>query len=318
MTQRFLVLGGNGFIGSHVVDQLLQQGSRVRVLDRSQGWMNGSQLGLDYRQSDFGDMSALAESLCDIDCVLHLVSTTVPATANLDPVADIEGNLVGTVKLLAQMREVGIKRLVYLSSGGTVYGNPGICPVPEGHCRQPLGSYGIVKSTVESYLEMYQLLHGFEVLTLRVSNPYGPRQGHLGVQGVVPTFFRRVLEGEELRVYGDGNAMRDYLYIDDLTRFIVTAVRRGLTGTFNVGSGEGTTLLELIELIGEITAQNPRVEFLPARGFDVQSIVLDISKARDALAWQPEIALLDGLTRYWHWLQQSGVMRTDEMSSATR
>lgn len=178
---RALVIGGSGFIGSHLVDSLLKQGKKVRVFDRAPERFRGAQRGVDFVQGSFDDVAALAEALSDVDQVFHLLSTTVPSTSNLNPVADIEGNLINSVRLLELMRASDVRRIVYLSSGGTVYGIPQTDPVAESHPLRPISSYGIVKVAVENYLHLEQQLHGLHPVVLRVSNPYGPRQGHGGV-----------------------------------------------------------------------------------------------------------------------------------------
>ena len=175
---RALVLGGSGFIGSHLVDALLADGQRVRVFDRQPDRFRDALTGVDYRFGSLADVSDVAEALAGVDVVFHLVSTSVPSTSNLDPVADIEGNLVTAVQLLDQMTRLDVRRIVFLSSGGTVYGNPGTSPVTETDPLRPICSYGVVKVAIENYLFMYQDLHGIEPVILRPSNPIGPRQGH--------------------------------------------------------------------------------------------------------------------------------------------
>ncbi len=301
MNIRLLVLGGNGFIGSHLVEELVAGGARVRVLSKT-GCQQTHQLdGVDYRYADFADSVSVTEALVDVDIVVHLISTTVPATANMDPVADIHGNLLSSVRLLQQMRDMGINRLVFLSSGGTVYGNAKSIPITENHERNPLSSYGIVKVAIENYIEMFSMLYGLQALVLRVSNPYGPRQGHLGIQGVIPTFFQRIISGDEILIWGDGSNIRDYLYISDLVRFIVQSIKKDLKGVYNVGSGQGVALREVLSLIEEIAGVSANIKFLPPRGFDVQKVVLDIKKARRALNWKPEVPLREGCERYWKW-----------------
>ena len=201
MLSRILVLGGNGFIGSHLVKALVATGLPVRVLSRSRHQFEQPVQGVDYRYADFADSVRVAEALIDVDVVVHLISTTVPSTANLDPVADVRGNLIASISLLQQMRELGVNRMVYLSSGGTVYGNAKIIPIPEEHERAPLSSYGIVKVAIENYITMFSSLYGLQSLIIRASNPYGPLQGHFGVQGVIATFFQRIISGEEICIW---------------------------------------------------------------------------------------------------------------------
>ncbi|MDO9041537.1 MAG: NAD-dependent epimerase/dehydratase family protein [Desulfocapsaceae bacterium] len=302
MNMRVLVLGGNGFIGSHLVEALVAGGAHVRVLTRSGCQCPPSLHGVEYRYADFvADSVSVAESLVDVDLVVHLISTTVPATANMDPLADINGNLLPTVRLLQQMRDQGVSRLVFLSSGGTVYGDTQSIPIPEEHERNPVSSYGIVKVAIENYIAMFSAQHGLQSLVLRVSNPYGPRQGHLGVQGVIPTFFQRIITGDEIRIWGDGSSVRDYLYVSDLVSFVVGGINEDLSGVYNVGSGQGVSLKDVLSLIEEISGVSANVKYLSPRGFDVKKVVLDISKARKALDWEPLVPLREGCERYWKW-----------------
>ncbi len=282
-------------------------GTSVRVLDRPESLRHEPHAGVDYRFADFQDQASLAEALVDIDIVIHLVSSTVPSTSNLDPVADIEGNLVGTVRLLQQMRQSGAQRVIFFSSGGTVYGNPQQLPVHESHPLNPISSYGVVKVAIENYLRMYDTLYGIQSTILRVSNPFGPRQAHLGVQGVIPTFFNRMRQQEPIKIWGKGEIVRDYIYIDDLVAAVLSAAKCPTGGIYNVGAGSGASILELLEMITSVSGIEPTIEYLPSRNFDVNEIVLDISKARSELNWHPTIPLREGCERYWEWLKTTSI-----------
>jgi UDP-glucose 4-epimerase len=299
---RALVLGGNGFIGSHLVDALLADGHRVRVFDRQADRFRGPLSAVDYRFGSLDDVADVAEAMAGIDVVYHLVSTTVPSTSNLDPVADIQGNLVTAVQLLDQMLRLDVRRIVFLSSGGTVYGNPTTSPVPETHPLNPICSYGVVKVAIENYLFMYQELHGIEPVVLRPSNPVGPRQGHIGVQGVVPTFLRRLLDGDPIQVWGDGTVVRDYLDITDLASLGVLAGTSNAVGAFNAGSGVGTSIRDVLSIIESVTGRQPDVDYQPGRSFDVQKIVLDSDRARQTFGWSPAIPLDESVRRLWDWM----------------
>ena len=298
-----LVLGGSGFIGSHVVDQLLAAGHKVRVFDRAPEHYRSRLKRVEYRLGSFDDTFQVAEALQGMDAVCHLISTTVPGTSNLDPVADVQNNLVNTLLLLEQMRKKGMKRILYLSSGGTVYGNPEYSPVGENHPLNPISSYGVVKVAIEKYLNMYQQLYGFEPVILRPSNPYGSRQGHAGVQGLIGTLLSRTLAGEALEIWGDGSVIRDYMHVGDLARLCVTALESNSCGVFNAGSGEGYSINEIVELIRDTIDDQLQVNYSEGRDFDVKEVVLDISQAKAEFGWQPEISLAAGLTDQLHWLK---------------
>ncbi|OGS95977.1 MAG: NAD-dependent epimerase [Gallionellales bacterium RIFCSPLOWO2_02_FULL_57_47] len=298
-----LVIGGNGFIGSHLVDALLASGHKVRVFDRVMEKYRTPLNDVEYYLGNVGETAVLSEALEGIDVVYHLVSTTVPATSNRDPVADIESNLINTVKLLQLMQQQGIKRIIFLSSGGTVYGIPTTPVVSEDHALRPICSYGIVKVAIENYLHMFHQLYGIDYLCLRVSNPYGPRQGHLGVQGVIGTFLGKIKEGSEIQIWGDGSIIRDYIYVTDLTSLCAKAANFSKSGTFNVGSGVGTSLLDVVQVLSELNQAAITPQYLPQRSYDVPKIVLNIERAKDAFGWSPSVNLSQGMGMTWRWLQ---------------
>ncbi|MEP3052146.1 MAG: NAD-dependent epimerase/dehydratase family protein [Erythrobacter sp.] len=301
---RALVIGGSGFIGSHLVDGLLARSMEVRVCDRAPERFRDTPADVDFRQCDLNDTANLAEALQDVDIVFHLASTTVPSTSNLDPIADISGNLIATVRLLELMRESQVKRMVYLSSGGTVYGAPETDPVAESHPTHPISSYGIVKLAIEKYLLMEQNLHGLQPVILRASNPYGPRQGHGGVQGVIATFLHRVARGEDFNIWGDGSVVRDFLHISDLVSLCVECTQSEVVGTFNVGSGEGASIRDIIAVIEQVTGRTANASYEPGRSFDVPRIVLDTALVRAATNWAPKTSLADGVAETWEWVQR--------------
>lgn len=299
---KILVLGGNGFIGSHVVDELLDAGHEVRVFGRRHEVWRKPLPSVNYYLGDFSNVPLLAEALQGVDAVVHLISTNVPSTSNLDPIADIQGNLENSVRLFQVMVWVNVKRIIYLSSGGTVYGIPSTIPVQEDHPLNPICSYGVVKVAVEKYLGMFEHLYGLKPLIIRASNPFGPRQGHEGVQGVVSTFMQKLLSGEKVTIWGDGSTKRDYLYVTDLAKFCRLAAESELTGVFNAGSGSGLTLIELARMIEEVCGKKLSIEYKAGRAFDVREIVLNIEKSGKLLNWNPGIALRDGLSLQFNWM----------------
>lgn len=301
---RSLVIGGSGFIGSHLVDDLLAQGKKVRVFDRARERYRPTPASVEFVQGEFGDTSTLAEALADVDQVFHLVSTTVPGTSNLDPTGDIQGNLINTVRLLELMRSAGVSRIVFLSSGGTVYGVPESDPVREDHPLRPISSYGIVKVAIENYLHMEHHLHGLHHVILRASNPYGPRQGHGGVQGVIGTFLWKIAHGEEIQLWGDGSIVRDFIHVRDLSRLCAKIADTGAAGCFNAGCGKGHSIAEIIQAIREVVGRDVLPVCKPGRGFDVPRVVLDIDKVTAASGWKPTIQLRDGLAETWDWVRE--------------
>jgi len=301
-----LVLGGTGFIGSYVVDRLCARGHRVRVFSRSGEQSRPPLPDVDYRQADFDDLSALSDALQGVDVVFHLISTTVPGTSNLDPVYDIESNLVATVRLLQTMLDSGARKIVYLSSGGTVYGIPEKLPIPEDHPLHPICSYGVVKVAVENYLHMFRELHGLDYTVLRASNPYGERQGHYGIQGVIAAFLHKALLGEELEIWGDGSLIRDFIYVEDLARLCVVAGESDKTGVYNAGSGTGHSINEIVSFVEQAVRRELPVNRRESRNFDVPKVVLDINRASRKFGWRPEVDLACGIKRTWEMLAGGG------------
>lgn len=304
---KVLLIGGCGFIGSHVADRLLAEGLQVRSFDRRPEPFRPPLRNVDYVLGDLTDTAQLYEALSGVDAVIHLASTTVPSTSNLDPVADITGNLIGTVRLLEIMRATGQRKIVFLSSGGTVYGIPQVDPVTETHPLRPISSYGIVKVAIENYFHMEHSLHGLQHIILRASNPYGPRQGHTGIQGIIGTHLWRIARGEPVEVWGDGSVVRDFIHVRDLADLCVTAVLSPISGCYNAGSGEGTSVAEIVDCIDrtvQATGSAPvRPIRKPGRGFDVPRVVLDISRARADLGWSPRTGLNAGIAETWDWVR---------------
>ncbi|MGQ7848776.1 NAD-dependent epimerase/dehydratase family protein [Granulosicoccus sp. 3-233] len=300
-----LVLGGNGFIGSHVVDRLVSEGHSVRVYDRSS--VEGTEFGhskVSYCQGNFDDHERLNEALDSVDVVFHLISTSVPSTSNLDPVSDIQSNLVNTVKLLKVMEAHSVQKIVYLSSGGTVYGVPEQSPIPEEHPLSPICSYGIVKVAIENYLHMYSRLNGLDYVALRASNPFGPRQGNSGIQGVVGTFLWKAANHQPIDIYGDGSVVRDFLHVTDLAKLCVSAANSSNVGSYNAGSGCGHSISDVVDTISRVTGAALEVKYHEGRAFDVPHCVLDISKARRVFNWSPTIEFEHGVVDTWNWINK--------------
>jgi len=291
---KILVLGGAGFIGTHIVDGLISQGHQVRVLDRASRSIID---GVETINVDISDVMALSEALVGIDAVIHLISTSVPSTSNKDPISDVQGNLINTLKLLDVMRQMDVKRIIYFSSGGTVYGVPIEVPIKETHPTNPICSYGIVKLTIEKYLHMYTELYGMDTTILRPSNPYGPGQGHMGVQGFIGTCIHSALTNSKLTIWGDGSVIRDYLFISDMVAATLATVNLPHSGIYNISSGVGYSLNEVIKIVEEKTKKRIITDYKVKRDFDVQEMILDNQKAKSKLNWSPSISLKIGIEK---------------------
>ncbi len=300
-----LVIGGNGFIGSHLVDKLLTEGYNVRVFDIINERYRKPLPDVDYRISSLDNIPELYEALLGIDIVFHLASSSVPSTSNIDTVSDIDGNLIPTLNILNLLVKLKIQRIVYFSSGGAVYGNPITLPIGEEHPLNPISSYGIVKLAIEKYLSLYQRIHGLKPLIIRPSNPYGPRQGHFLAQGVISTFLKKIQKNEIITVFGDGNSAKDYIFIDDLINLCYAlSLKSNVDGVFNLGSGEGTSLNQIIELIKTTTGIIPEIIYDDVQNYDVNHFVLDISRITEVLGNYPFTPLKNGLTVTWNWINK--------------
>ena len=299
---KVVVVGASGFIGSHLVDGLLAAGYQVRALARHlPGLISATALAnqaLKLFPLSMADSLALQQAIEGADLVFHLASGSLPQSSNRDPQADVQVNLLGALKVLEAARLAQVKRVVMVSSGGTVYGVPQEVPIPEHHPTDPTCSYGINKLAIEKYVALYRQLHGLDGLVLRVANPFGERQRLDATQGVVPVFLGKALRGEPLQIWGDGSTVRDFLYVSDVVAALLAAAHyEGEERLFNVGSGQGLSLNQLVALLEAQLQQPLAVEYLPSRGFDVSTNVLCIERARRCLGWSPQVAVSEGLRR---------------------
>lgn len=294
--------GGAGFIGSHLVEALLQDGWSVRVLDcqpPSHTNIEGGSERVEWILGDFADRNVARRALDGIGTLFHYASTTLPATAYGQSIQDVMENLVGTLNLLEEALNRGCTRLVFPSSGGTVYGPAEQTPIPENHPAQPICSHGIVKLAIENYIRLLSRERGLKYVIFRYANPYGPRQRSTGVQGAVAVFTHRILTRQPIEIWGDGSVVRDYFYIDDLVRATVMAASsdHAINETFNIGSGVGVSVRELVSLIEETVELSAIVKFGQARPFDVPVNILAIDKAKSRLGWSPRLSLREGLQK---------------------
>jgi UDP-glucose 4-epimerase len=298
-----LVLGGCGFIGSHLVDRLRAEGHDVRVMDRQHELYRAPLPDVDYHIGDLGHRAQVHTTLEGREVVFHLASTTVPRTSNEDPAFDVMSNVVETLHLLDECVRAGVRKIVFASSGGAVYGTPERLPVREDDPTNPQSSYGIAKLTIEKYLELYHRLHGLDHVIVRPSNPYGPRQNHLGDQGMVAVSMGKLAAGQPIQVRGGGDAVKDYVYIDDLIDGIYRAANRVTASrVFNLGSGVGLSVNELVRLIGDTVGRQPSEVRTVGDTLDVSRIYLDISRAGRELDWRPQTPMAVGLRHTWDFI----------------
>lgn len=308
VVRKVLVVGGSGFIGGHLCRRLLAENYLPVVFDRVAPSIDG----VEYHRGDMSTIADLWPSLLEgVEAVYHLAWTTKPQSANNDPLFDLQSNVAAGIHLLDGLTHLSHRpRFIFVSTGGAVYGQTGNSPVPEDFPANPISAYGISKLALEHYLQLYHRLHELDYLVFRPGNPYGEGQDPAGAQGAVAVFMGKLIRGEPITIWGDGEVVRDYLHIDDL----VSALMAGLAyqpevdapRVFNIGSGRGVSLNELVKILGQIAGRPAQVTYTPARKADVPHIVLDIGRIREYLGWTPQITMEQGLKRTWDWIATSG------------
>jgi UDP-glucose 4-epimerase len=306
---RILVLGGSGFLGSHIVDKFLAEKHDVTVYDLYPERFRRSPRGIKFFTGDFGNVGALNELIATgFDGVIHCVSTTTPKSSNESPEFDIQSNVIGTLNLLDICVRHGIGKLVFLSSGGTIYGDIGDAAlVDESHPVRPMCSYGVSKLSIEHYLDVYRHLRGLDYVALRLSNPYGERQSPLRALGALTVFLHRTLKKQGVEVWGDGSVTRDFIYVGDVANAVYLATVNPISGIFNVGTGTGLSLRDILTHIAQVVGIEPCVTWLASRSFDVPRIVLDTTKLRHATNWNSVTSLEDGIAITAKWLQNADI-----------
>jgi UDP-glucose 4-epimerase len=296
-TKNALVTGGAGFIGSHLVDRLLQEGHKVSVVDNlSTGKLKNLNPGATFYHTDITH-----SSLQDIfqreqpDLVFHLAAQISVSESTKDPVHDGEVNVIGTLRLLEAVRRFGIEKFIYSSTGGALYGDPVATPCDEHTPIKPLSPYGLSKYLAEQYVELYHRLYHLNYTVLRYGNVYGPRQDPHGEAGVVAIFSQTMLEGKQPRIFGEGDQERDFVYVGDVVNANILAITRGDGKAFNIGTGQGTNVNRVFEALRDITQYKWDAEHRASRPGEVHKISLECKKAIDELGWSPQVSLEEGL-----------------------
>ncbi len=311
MTNRVLVTGGAGFIGSHIADAYLENGWAVTVLDDlSSGRRENVPAAADFVECGVNDPEA-RELLGDGDFEVlnhHAAQMDVRVSVS-DPLLDERVNIAGLLNLLEGARGGGVRRVVFASSGGVVYGEGDALPHPEQARKLPVSPYGVSKLASEYYLAMYAQLHGLEVVSLRYANVYGPRQSPHGEAGVVAIFCNKILKEESLTVFGDGSQTRDYVYVGDVARANVAAAKRDIDSfssiddlAFNVGTGIETNVNDLARTLLTVAGADVEIDHAPARAGELARSAVDPTKLATQWEWTPEVDLTEGLRRTYDWI----------------
>jgi UDP-glucose 4-epimerase len=299
-----LVVGGNGFIGSHILDALLDANAQVSVLDVYPEKYRSPSPSVCYFRGSFGNAEVVEAALGHRpDVVIHLAHYGFSVGATGLPESDLE-NLNDSVKLFESCIKHGVKKIVFMSTGGKIYGLVNHLPANECHSTNPLGSYAITKLAIEKYLLSLSYYFGIEAVIVRPSNPFGIRQSPLGQQGVIPIFAWKILHQQPITILGDGKTVRDYIAVKDVASFCSMAATRECSGIFNLGSGVGVSTLELVDHLGKTLQITPIIQSAPARKLDVPAIVLDSTRAKQQFNWNPQTNLRTGLVEVCAWLRE--------------
>lgn len=312
---RIVVTGGAGFIGSNLVDALLEDGHTVTVVDnlstgKFENLLNVKEAARQNRffflQVDIRD-SALQAAFKgkEQDVVIHLAAQCDVRVSVRDPLEDADVNILGTINVLKTAVENGVKRFINTSSGGCVYGEPEAIPVGEDAPRRPDSPYGVSKGVAEEYIRYYHRSKGLSYCTLALANVYGPRQNPFGEAGVVAIFAGKMLGGEAPCIYGDGEQTRDFVFVGDVVEAYRASLRRGDGEFLNIGTGAETSVNQLFRLMAEIVGFEGEPVYAPPREGELRRIALDCRRAQKVLGWRPRVDLREGLARTVEWYRES-------------
>jgi UDP-glucose 4-epimerase len=305
--EKILVLGADGFIGSNLVKSLLKRSNtEVVAFDlfrngKAKNLMPAENLTL--FAGNFLNRNDIERAVDGIDYVFHFISLTTPGSSMDDPLIDVETNVKGSIVLLDKCAKAGVKRIIFPSSGGAIYGNQDKEKYSEIDQVNPISPYAISKLTIEKYLEYYKVHHGLDYLVLRYSNPYGPGQNIAGSQGIIPIFLNLIKQEKPINVFGDGNNIRDYIYIDDLIDITLKIYnKKNNYSIYNIGSGSIATINNVLDIIKEVVRKDCIINYLPDRDIDVKRVVLDLKRISNEIPNKKFIDLHEGIKRTWDWI----------------
>lgn len=305
--ERVLVTGGAGFIGSNLVKALVACGCQVTVLDNlSTGYRSNldSSPAVHCLEGDVRDPAAVSEAAQGVAVIFHLAASVGNKRSIDDPIADAEVNVLGTLRVLEAARTHGVRKIVASSSAG-IFGELKTLPIREDHAVEPDTPYGSTKLCGEKLCLAYSKIHGIEAVCLRYFNVYGVNQRFDAYGNVIPIFAFRMLRGEPITIFGDGEQTRDFVNVADVVQAnLEAAVSRNVSGAFNIGSGTRTTINRLVDLLRGASGVNPTVVHAPPRAGDVRDSLADVSAAERVLGFVPRVAMADGLAEYMRWARQ--------------
>ncbi|MDF9407833.1 MAG: dTDP-4-dehydro-6-deoxyglucose reductase [Pelotomaculum sp. PtaB.Bin013] len=304
---RCTVLGANGFIGGYLCKELVALTDQVNAFDCvfNNKLLNELAGKIHLYPGDISNDFSLEEVISNTDILFHLAYTTTPSTSDADIIYDITSNLISTIKILIMCVKHKVKKIIFPSSGGTVYGiHSADTAIKEDFATHPISSYGATKVAIEKYLYIFEKKYGLKYIILRLANPYGPKFTGFS-QGVIPAFIRYILDGKPLYVWGNGEVIRDYIYIDDVISAFVKSINyQGEERLFNIGSGVGLSINQLINILERCEGKKLTVNYQKPRTCDVPSVYLDISKAKEHLNWFPVVDIENGIRMTYEYMKQ--------------
>ncbi|HVX48152.1 MAG TPA: NAD-dependent epimerase/dehydratase family protein [Candidatus Saccharimonadales bacterium] len=304
-----LVLGADGFIGSHLVDSLVEKGHDIRAFDRFSRKKHSFKDSdkIEVMPGDFLNRHDLSQALQGVDYVFHFISTTTPASAEDDPLIDISTNIQMSVELFQECVKTGVKKVIFASTGGAIYGENSTEHVNEDTLPAPVSPYAIGKLTIEQYLRYFDKKFGLKALVFRISNPYGERQSLASRQGVIPIFLQHIAKGEPITILGDGSMIRDYIYVKDVADMVASSFETARNDLYNLGSGHGLSVNELVDSMRQITGREIQTEHAEKPPTYVDKVVLDVSRFESEFPGMAKTDLAEGMKATWQYVQkQSG------------
>jgi UDP-glucose 4-epimerase len=303
---KVLVLGANGFLGSHLVDALAAKGNQVRAFGHfSDAPVFESVDNVEIFSGDFLNRGDLAAAVNGMDYVFHFISTTTPATAESDPLVDIESNIKMSVELFKACVEAKIKKVIFASTGGAIYGGVGKKPHTELDLPEPVSPYAIGKLTIEHYLHFFKVVHGLDSVSFRISNPYGERQPFHRKQGVIPIFLEQICRGEPITIIGDGNMVRDYMYVRDLVSIIAEVFNKPAKHmVYNLGSGVAVTVNEIVKIVENVTGIIPKIVYREQPASYLQTVVLNNERLANDFGVLPVTDMTIGVKYTYEYIKE--------------
>jgi UDP-glucose 4-epimerase len=310
---RILVTGGAGFIGSHTVDALVASAAHnISIIDDlSAGQRERLNPAAGFYQADIRDAGEVGRIIASErpEVIIHFAAQMDVRRSVADPAFDAQVNLVGFLNLMEAGRQHGLRRVVFSSTGGAIYGEQDFFPADESHRCRPVSPYGVAKFATESYLFFYQAQYGIDYAAMRYANVYGPRQDPHGEAGVVAIFCGRLLENKPVTIFGDGAQTRDYVYVGDVVRANVAAVTAAVTGPINIGTGIETSVNQLYGTLAAVANSDRPATYAPARPGEQSRSAIAAGRAERELGWRPQVPLEDGLRRTYEFFKQRVAQR---------